>query len=147
MAARQISVTRTIDAPAERIFDLLADPSKHQQIDGSGSIRALRAGGSQRLALGSTFGMDMRAGMPYRVTNRVVEFAEGELIAWRHFMGHRWRWRLRDTGSGGTEVTETFDYSTVPFVVGKMFELMGIPKSNRKAMEATLTRLAEVLAE
>ncbi len=33
------SVERVIPAPAEKIFDLLADPSRHREIDGSGSVR------------------------------------------------------------------------------------------------------------
>src|SRR5215471_7457775 len=33
------SVERVIHAPADAIFALLADPSRHKEIDGSGSVR------------------------------------------------------------------------------------------------------------
>ena len=33
------SVERVIPAPPEAIFALLADPSRHHDIDGSGSVR------------------------------------------------------------------------------------------------------------
>ena len=32
------SVERVIAAPPEKIFDLLADPARHHDIDGSGSV-------------------------------------------------------------------------------------------------------------
>ncbi|GAB3460762.1 SRPBCC family protein [Actinophytocola sediminis] len=144
MTDRQISMTRVIDAPATRIFDLLADPANHPAIDGSGSVRQARGTGPRRLALGDRFGMEMRLGVPYKVLNTVVEFEDGKQIAWRHFYGHRWRWQLRDLGDGRTEVTETFDWSTARFPRG--IELFGFPARNRKGIEATLQRLDEVLA-
>jgi hypothetical protein len=68
----------------------------------------------------------------------VVEFEEGRLIAWRHFHGHRWRYELRDV-PGGTEVTETFDWSTARAKLP--LELAGFPKRNLAGMQATLERL------
>jgi uncharacterized protein YndB with AHSA1/START domain len=143
MARLQESSTTTIDAPAARIFDLLADPAKHPLIDGSGTVKASRGADSRRLALGSTFGMDMKMGMPYRIKNTVVEFEENRLIAWRHFAGHRWRWELEPIDENTTRVTETFDYSTAP--AGGLYPLLGFPERNRKGIEATLARLSEVV--
>ena len=137
-------MSRVVDAPAERIFDLLTDPANHPLIDGSGSVRASRGTGPRRLELGSRFGMDMRLGLPYRILNTVVEYEPGRLIAWRHFSGHRWRWQLADLGDDRTEVTETFDWSTA--TSPKAIELLGFPARNRRGIEATLRRLAEVLS-
>ena len=36
------TVERTIPAPPEAIFALLADPSRHHEIDGSGSVKAAK---------------------------------------------------------------------------------------------------------
>jgi uncharacterized protein YndB with AHSA1/START domain len=140
MRKRAISVTRTIPAPAERIFDLLARPADHQLIDGSGSVRAARPGGPDRLALGDTFGMDMKLGLAYRIENTVVEFDENRLIAWRHFNGHRWRWRLAPLDGGTTEVTETFDWSTAKIPL--LLDLSSFPRRNKAAMEKSLELLA-----
>jgi uncharacterized protein YndB with AHSA1/START domain len=139
----QESGSATVDAPAKEIFDLLADPAKHPLIDGSGTVKASRGESAQRLALGSTFGMDMKMGMPYRIKNTVVEFEENRLIAWRHFAGHRWRWELEPVDENTTRVTETFDYSTAP--AAAIYPLLGFPERNRKGIEATLQRLQDVV--
>ncbi|MET9224527.1 SRPBCC family protein [Lentzea sp. NPDC003310] len=140
MPTRSVSVTATVPAPAARIFDLLADPAKHPLIDGSGTVRAPRAGAPERLAPGSTFGMDMKIGVGYRIENTVVEFEEDRLIAWRHFNGHRWRWRLTPLPDGTTEVTETFDWSTARLPL--LLDLSPIPRRNKASMRRSLERLA-----
>jgi uncharacterized protein YndB with AHSA1/START domain len=134
-----VSVSRVIDAPAERIFDVLADPSQHPALDGSGTVRRYR-GEPQRLKLGSRFGMGMHYVVPYRIKNTVVEFEDGRLIAWRHFGGHRWRFELQPDEDGATRVTESFDWSTA--VSPKFIELAGYPRRHVPNMEATLQRLA-----
>lgn len=139
VSERQISLSRMVAAPADRIFDLLADPARHPELDGSGSVRASLSKGPRRLSLDARFGMRMRLGLPYTILNTVVEFEEGRLIAWRHFSGHRWRWQLADLGDGRTEVTETFDWSTARSP--RAIELFGFPARNRRGIEATLDRL------
>ena len=142
MAERVVSVSRVINASPEAIFDVVADPARHGEIDGSGMVQNVR-GESKRLELGSTFGMDMKFGpLPYRISNKVVEFDEGRLIAWAHFGGHRWRYELEPV-EGGTNVTESFDWSTAR--IPKAIELMGYPKQHPANMEATLDRLAVLL--
>ena len=89
--AKIVSVTVTVNATPQQIFDLLADPSKHGEIDGSGSIQNAQSSAPERLALGAKFGMDMKIGVSYKITNEVVEFDEPHRIAWRHFGGHVWQ--------------------------------------------------------
>ena len=67
-----------VDASPDQIFDLLADPSRHSEIDGSGTVRGSRTSAPQRLGPGAKFGMDMKFGVPYRMTNTVVDFEENE---------------------------------------------------------------------
>ncbi len=110
IAAHRVSETRVIAAPRQQLFDLVADPSQHPRIDGSGTVRDQAKGGPARLGPGVRFGMSMRMGLPYRTSNRVVEFEEGRLVGWAHFSRAVWRWEFRDV-EGGTEVTETFDWS------------------------------------
>ncbi len=130
---------RFVPAEPQAIFDLLADPAKHPEIDGSGSVRGSTTEAPERLTLGSKFSMSMKLGVPYKITNEVVEFDEPSLIAWQHMGKHIWRYRLRSV-EGGTEVTEEFDFR--PARSATALKLTGVPKRNAKAIEATLDRLA-----
>jgi hypothetical protein len=142
-----ISQSREIAAPAAAIFDLLARPSRHALIDGSGSVRGARAGGPDRLFLGARFGMNMRIGLPYRILNEVVEFEEGSRIAWRHFAGHVWRYLLEpfsgaDKSTTSTRLTEQFDPTNAGSPL--TLKLLGFRRRNERAIEGTLDRIAEL---
>jgi len=134
-----IQASRLVKATPKQIFELLADPRKHSLIDGSGSVQNARVNAPERLSLGAKFGMDMKIGLPYRITNEVVEFDEPKQIGWRHMGGHIWRYVL-EPANGGTMVTEQFDWthSKSPIVL----KLMGAFDKNEKAIAATLERLA-----
>jgi len=133
-----ISRSIRIDASPERVFDLLADPRRHPDFDGSGSVKG-SISGPQRLSLGDKFGMDMRIVVPYRVSSQVKEFEEGRRIAWAHLGGHRWRYQLESLPDGGTEVTETFDATTARSA--RALKLMDAYRRNARAIEETLPRL------
>ena len=132
---RQVSTSRVIAAPAETIFDVLADPSKHSIIDGSGTLVEAKSN-PPRLFLGAKFGMKMSFHVVMR--NKVVEFEDGKQIGWRHIGQHIWRYQLEPV-EGGTKVTETFDWrpSPVPWLLHRQ----NIPKKNLASMEQTLARL------
>lgn len=138
-----ISRSMVVQAEADRIFDLLADPRRHPDFDGSGSVRGAISG-PPRLSLGAKFGMDMRLVVPYRVSSQVKEFDEGRRIAWAHIGGHRWRYELQPLADGSTRVTETFDATTARSA--RALKLMDAYNRNTKAIEETLPRLA-ALAE
>jgi len=133
-------VSKIISAPPAQIFELLANPSTHAVIDGSGSIKSAQENAPTRLALGTKFGMRMKVGVPYKITNEVVEFDEGSRVAWRHFGGHIWLYIL-EAVDGGTRVTEEFDYASAKSPL--FLKVMGYPDKNRKAMERTLLRMQE----
>jgi uncharacterized protein YndB with AHSA1/START domain len=139
---RAVSASATVAAPPEALFALLADPHRHHELDGSGTVRRA-VSGPRRLRLGDRFGMRMRIGLPYRVTNRVVEFAPDRRIAWCHFARAIWRYEL-DPVEGGTRVTETFDWSGSPFARG--IERLGWPARNARSIAATLSRLQDQFA-
>src|SRR5215212_7794352 len=97
-----VTVERVIPSPPGPIFDLLADPSRHRDIDGSGTVRNAKRV-PERLGLGSRFGMSMKLGLPYSMVSTVVEFEEDRRIAWqtrgptplgRFVAGRIWRYEL-----------------------------------------------------
>ncbi|MGA9747047.1 MAG: SRPBCC family protein [Nocardioides sp.] len=142
MSDKLISVTTTIDAPPEVVFAIVSNPHQHPRIDGSGSVQSLIEG-PDHVTKGDTFGVSMKLfGMPYKITNKVVEYEPARLIAWRHFGGHRWRYELEPTGEG-TRVTETFDYSRYNKLWSTLIEVTGFPQRNRAGIEGTLVRLKD----
>ena len=131
---------RFVPAEPQAIFDLLADPTKHALIDGSGTVREAQPGNPERLSLGAKFSLSMKQGLPYKITNEVVEFDEPTQIAWRHIGHHVWRYRLRPV-DGGTEVTEEFDWGSARLPAA-FYTATGTSRKNARSIEATLDRLA-----
>ena len=145
------SAERVIPAAPEKIFDLLADPSRHREIDGSGTVRDAK-GGSERLALGSQFGMAMKMGVQYSMVSEVIEFEENRRIAWQtrppssfgaKFGGGRiWRYELEPV-QGGTLVRETWDISQEAGL-SKPLVARGRTKTVEN-MDKTLARIEELV--
>ncbi|HVB42074.1 MAG TPA: SRPBCC family protein [Streptosporangiaceae bacterium] len=139
--SRKVSRAAEVHAPAAEIFDIVADPSRHAELDGSGTVLAA-VSGPRRLSNGASFAVRMKQrGVPYRITSQVTDFADDRLVEWRHPLGHRWRWELTPTSDGSTLVTETFDYSQISPVKARALELFGTPKQNAAGIEATLRKL------
>jgi hypothetical protein len=134
------SASIIINAPASKIFDVIANPQMHSIIDGSNSVRSVIKGPT-RLALGSKFGMNMEIGIKYRITNTVVEFEENKLIAWRHLGRWIWRYELKEISPTQTVVIESFDGTTTPFNV--WLKARKAYPYTQKAVAKTLVRLKE----
>ena len=143
------TVERVIPAPPEKIFDLLADPRRHGDIDGSGTVRDSKDG-PDRLTLGARFGMNMRMGFRYSMVSEVVEFDENRCIAWqtrapgpmgRVAGGRIWRYELEPV-DGGTRVRESWDLSKEP---AKLLLGLLARSRTRKAMATTLERIEEIV--
>jgi uncharacterized protein YndB with AHSA1/START domain len=111
---RVVSASREIAASAQQIFELIADPAQQPRWDGNDNL-AEAPGGQRVRALGAVFTMTTTKGSLRE--NHVVEFQEGELIAWRPAEpgqappGHVWRWALEPLGSSRTRVTHTYDWT------------------------------------
>jgi hypothetical protein len=131
-----------IAAPSRVIFEVLANPYRHADFDGSGTLRGAITG-PKRLYLGAKFGMDMKIKVNYRILNTVVEFDEDHLIAWRHFGRHRWRYELQELTLSQTEVTETFDAREALFP--PILKLMRAYQKNQIAINKSLVSLKNLV--
>jgi uncharacterized protein YndB with AHSA1/START domain len=149
-----VTVERVIPAPAEAIFDLLADPARHRDIDGSGTVQGAK-GETGRLGLGRSFGMSMRLGIPYSMVSTVVEFDENRRIAWqtrgptalgRRVGGRIWRYELEPAGAG-TSVRESWDISQEKGPVKYVLRTGRAKDHTRKAMERTLENIASLVEQ
>ena len=127
-----VIVSRRISAPADEIFQVLADPRNHLALDGSGMLRDV-ASGAVIGGVGDVFVMRMYFSElgDYQMINHVVEFEPGQRIGWEPEAGRghpnaepeaehearwgqRWSYELTPEGPDVTVVTEIFDCSRVP---------------------------------
>jgi uncharacterized protein YndB with AHSA1/START domain len=150
MSGTTVSVDRVIKAPASAIFAIVSDASRHPEIDGSGSVVKMKDGSPEQLRLGSVFGMSMKLGVPYSMSNTVIEFEPDTRIAWQtrlagpmgRFVGGRiWRYELEET-SDGTKVTETWDISEDK--QGFLLRSGKVAQQFAGTMSKTLDKLAEL---
>jgi len=128
---KPIEVSRRIQAPAAPIFELLANPNRHMDFDGSDMLRGAVLD-RPITDVGDTFAMKMhRLGDDYLMVNRVVEFEPDRRIFWEPApgdasraegndpsnvgipAGYRWGYILAPDGDDATVVTEVFDCGTV----------------------------------
>jgi hypothetical protein len=126
---KPVRVSRRIGADAAEIFQILADPGRHRDIDGSGTLREA-APDSVVCGVGDLFVMrmhDPRIG-DFEMNNHVVEYENGRRIGWEpeNGRGHpgagepdkgrwrRWSFELTPDGPDATMVTEIYDCSRAP---------------------------------
>jgi uncharacterized protein YndB with AHSA1/START domain len=111
---RVVRVSRDVDAGAETIFELIADPAQQPRWDGNDNLAEAPAGQRVRRT-GDVFTMILTKGQVRE--NHVVEFDEGRRIAWNPSEegqpppGHLWRWELEPLDETTTRVTHTYDWT------------------------------------
>jgi hypothetical protein len=145
---RRVSRSVEVAAPAAELYELAADPRRHPELDGSGTVRA-NIKTPPDLAVGSKFSTNMKMyGLPYRITSTVTALKPNELVEWRHPLGHRWRWEFEALSPTRTRVTETFDYHDAGALKNRLkyYERIGAAKGNAAGIEATLSRLRDRFA-
>jgi hypothetical protein len=128
--AGQVAVSRRIAASASDIFQVLVDPRKHLDLDGSGMVRGSVSDAAVS-AVGDVFVIKMYYvdHGDYEMNNHVVEFEQDRRIGWEpeagrghpdagapaveRRWGQRWIYDLVPDGPQATIVTEIYDCSGV----------------------------------
>ncbi|GAB3192968.1 SRPBCC family protein [Nesterenkonia suensis] len=141
MIAWQIRVR----ASAEELYALIANPHRHHELDGSGTVRT-SAIGPRELRPGDRFRVDMRKyGIPYALTMVTTAAEPPHVVEWRHPGGHRWRWELQ-ADDGATVVTESYDYTGQPAALRRLLGLAGIHRENSRGISASLQQVHDLFA-
>jgi hypothetical protein len=83
----------------------------------------------------------MRYGIPYVITNQVVEFKENSTIAWRHLLHNVWRYELQPISKDKTLVIESWDGTNAR----SKWWVSDSGKWVPKAMAKTLVKLKEIV--
>ncbi|WP_226345455.1 SRPBCC family protein [Agilicoccus flavus] len=144
----KITVTRTVDASAKDLFDVLTNPQRHAEIDGSGYV--VSDSKTDRItANGQTFTMNMNGehmGGDYQTDNHVTGYVENKLLAWQTApagtepKGWEWLWELEPLDAGDTRVTLTYDWSKVTDKA--LLKKVSFPLVSEEALETSLGNLA-----
>ncbi|WP_139978098.1 SRPBCC family protein [Nocardioides litoris] len=149
---KRIQVQRTIDAPTTAVFDVLSNPARHAELDGSGFVvsddRTDRITGT-----GQTFRMNMTGdhmGGDYQTDNTVTGYDANKLLAWQTAPagteppGWEWVWELEADGSDATTVTLTYDWAKVtdPDILSKV----SFPLVTQQQLDDSLGNLASAVA-
>jgi hypothetical protein len=156
MTTETLHARTTIDAPAEAVFAVLADPASHPAVDGTGwVVKALDT--APLTGSGQLFRMAMyhanHPGGSYEMVNRVAAFDPPRTISWEpgqdvagdgvlRFGGWVWRYDLAPGGPSGTEVTLTYDWSAVPAFLREHIAFPPFPLSH---LTSSLHHLAELV--
>ena len=157
MEAERVTASTTIETSPEAVFAILADPSTHADIDGTGWVRRSLDGDRVTVA-GQVFRMAMyhenHPDKDYEIANRVEVFDEPRAIAWQPgqeaaetgeltFGGWIWRYDLEGTGPSRTTVTLTYDWSAVPPAVR---EYIQFPPFEPDHLVNSLQHLSDLVA-
>lgn len=151
MSTDTSSARITVAAPLQTVFEILADPSSHQAIDGTGWVRE-SLDGAPLTGTGQHFRMGMyhdnHPDGDYEMTNLVRVFEPPRAIAWEpgqagpdgeiSYGGWIWRYDLTPAADG-TDVTLTYDWSGVP---AETREHIGFPPFESSHLENSLANLA-----
>src|SRR5947209_9752812 len=152
-----ITTTITIPTSADAVFGVLADPSTHELIDGTGWVRESLDGESLTHP-GQIFRIamyhDNHPNKNYEMANKVVVFDRPHAIAWQpgqdaagdgqlSFGGWIWRYDIRDAGPSKADVTLTYDWSAVP---AEMRQHIQFPPFEPAHLENSLQHLSDLAA-
>jgi hypothetical protein len=158
MADEQMTAFVTIEASPEVVFAVLADPTAHAAIDGTGWVRSA-IDQAPLTSTGQIFRMAMHhenhPDKDYEMANRVEIFDAPRAIGWKpgqqspetgglRFGGWTWRYDLEVTGPAQTAVTLTYDWSAVPPTVR---EFIKFPPFGSEHLEHSLRHLSSLVAE
>jgi uncharacterized protein YndB with AHSA1/START domain len=157
METERVAVSTTIEASPEAVFAVLADPSTHADIDGTGWVRG-SLDGDLITAAGQVFRMAMyheqHPDKDYKIANRVEVFDEPRAIAWQpgsespetgelSFGGWIWRYDLEAVEPTRTKVTLTYDWSAVEPEVRKQLQF---PPFAPDHLDNSLRHLSDLVA-
>ncbi|MCH8566224.1 dimethyladenosine transferase [Nesterenkonia sp. LB17] len=143
-----VAFSAEVAASAQEIFALVADPHRHHEIDGSGTVQS-QAIGPHQLKTGDRFSVRMRVfGVPYTLPLRVLtsQWPTAQrpgVLEWVQPTGHRWRWEMTPIrpGTDSTLVTESYDARAQNRLMRAALTASKVYSRNGRGIEASLSRL------
>lgn len=145
---KKLTVERVVDQPADVIFEIISNPERHHEIDGSGTV--VSDDKTDRIQqVGQVFTMNMNAeamGGDYKTDNVVSGYQQNKLLAWKTApagkepAGWQWVWELEPEGPDSTLVRLTYDWSGVTDKA--VLQRVKFPLIPETALQESLSNLA-----
>ncbi|GAA3650473.1 hypothetical protein C8D88_12431 [Lentzea atacamensis] len=149
-----VSATLTFAVPAAKVFAVLADPTTHAAIDGTGWVQEV-VDPAPLTEVGQVFRMAMHhddhPDGDYQTFNKVAVLDAPHAIGWLTgyqkddgelgFGGWLWRYDLTPLRPSATDVTLTYDWSAVPPSIREYLEF---PPFGPDHLANSLQHLAEL---
>ena len=113
-ALKVVTAEIEISAPAEAVFDLIADPQRQPEWDGNDNLGTAIEGQRVR-GTGGSFITTLTKGVDRE--NHIVDFEEGRLIAWQPSevggepFGQKWVWQIEPIGGDSVLVRHIYDWT------------------------------------
>ena len=149
-SARSGQVQAHIDAPPQRVWELLADLEQMGQWSPECYRVQWLGGASSPATPGARFqGWNRFGWLRWSMTCQVKAAEPGRELAFSTVRGERelvrWRYRLEPAG-GGTDITESFEVFWLPFTARLAEDVLMRDRDRRReeAMRATLDRIREL---
>jgi uncharacterized protein YndB with AHSA1/START domain len=152
----RVTVTRTMAASPEKVFNVVSDPKMHVEIDGSGMLMKTPKAGSLR-TVGDSFEMDMDreplGDIPlgkYKVLNTVTKVEPDHLFEWNigavdgEPFGHVYGYEIVALDDGTTEVSLYCDWSAI---ADKIEGVITFPVVPAEMLEQSLANLERIVTD
>ncbi len=147
-------VTTSIDADPAAVFAVLADPTNHAAIDGTGWVREA-LDGRPLTRVGQIFRIAMFHGNHpdghYEMANKVIAFEPDREVGWEpgqegpdgviEYGGWTWHYAVEPIGAAQTRVTLTYDWTDVP---AELREHIDFPPFPVEHLDNSLVNLAKL---
>ncbi|MGC2939592.1 MULTISPECIES: SRPBCC family protein [unclassified Brevibacterium] len=113
-ALKVVTAEIEISAPAEAVFELIADPQRQPEWDGNDNLGTAVEGQRVR-GTGGSFITTLTKGVDRE--NHIADFEEGRLIAWKPSevggepFGQKWVWQIEPIGGDSVLVRHIYDWT------------------------------------
>jgi hypothetical protein len=139
------AVRATIEAPADELWKVVADPSNHPELAGSGEPRETWLVGQGPLGVGSQFQSRQRIGLArYTSTSEVTACDEPRLLRWKTGGLTEWEFCFEPV-EGGTRVVHGHRWGLSGPLRGLLAKLFRVrDRKNTRNTAGTLRNLARM---
>jgi uncharacterized protein YndB with AHSA1/START domain len=139
-----------IDAPSERVWEIVGDLGRSQEWAGSGQVKSMTKATEGPVGVGTKYVAQEKILVPFKAESVIVGYEPNRYIAWTSrpvgpkVSAHRWAFSLKPE-DGGTRLTHQVRAARASgfprMIQAPMVKLSGGTETIRRGMEATMANI------